>query len=379
MTWQDLIKFIRVLSKTSLADRELEFARRFSQEKVPWSNISLIAEMEGVTGLFYVNLKNSGILDAIPTSIRDSLEKRYNDTRRYTSDILEEANRLSARFKEARIKVVALQGLSLLSVYGDLGLRLLGDIDLMVRPKQKEYLKRLLLEDGYHNSMALYPNIFFKNIFCIDIHTHVLNLERIKSRRQIFPSDLTAMWDMVVPLFDQTGHLFILDPYDNLIALSAHALKHGYSRLIWLADIHESLLKLRNTEGWDKVIIERAQLWRQEKILLYSMLLVEYIFGIRIPFELKKGLGLNSLNIMERHLLLRKIRGSAGREIFNLLWVCNIKGVGNKIDFLKEIVFPGNDILAQIHDNNFPHIKGLAYAKRFGEVFKRVCKNFTRS
>jgi len=379
VTWQDLIKFIRLLSKTSITDRELDFAHRFSQEKVPWSNVCAIAEMEGVAGLFYINLRNSGILAAIPTSIRDSLEKIYNDTRRYTADILEEANRLSARFKEAGIKVVALQGLSLLSVYGDPGLRLLGDIDLMVRPKQKENIKRILREAGYHNSMALYPNIFFKNSFCIDIHTHVLNLERIKSRRQIFPSDLNAMWDMAVPLFDQAGHLFILDPYDNIIALAAHALKHGYSRLIWLVDIYESLLMLRNNTDWDNVIIERARLWRQEKILLYSIILVENIFGMKVPFRVRKDLGVNKLNIIERRLLLRKIRGTAGREIFNLLWLCNIKGVANKIDFLKEIVFPRNDILAQIHDDSFPHIKGLTYAKRFGEVFKRVCKNFIRS
>ena len=75
MTWQDLIKFIRLLSKTSLTDRELTYVRRFSPKKIPWSSVFAIAEMEGVAGFSYINLKASGILEAIPTSIRNSLEK----------------------------------------------------------------------------------------------------------------------------------------------------------------------------------------------------------------------------------------------------------------------------------------------------------------
>ena len=359
--------------------RELEHISRFCRRTTPWDNLLMIAEMEGVAGLLYFNLKSSGILNTLSRPFTEKLEKINSSIRERTSSIIEEAEAISKILKQAGIPVVALQGLSLMTIYGDPCLRPLGDADLMVKPVHRASLRELLCAAGYQNPIETHPNIFLKNSICIDIHTHVLNLDRIRSRQYLFPADLTSMWDRTKPLFDRSGDLLSLDPFDNFIALTAHALKHGYSRLIWLVDLHESLLKMCDNANCYENIIERARFWHQERIVIYALILVEEIFGMRTPVWFKKELGINRLNVLEKYLLLKKIRGRVQRELFNLLWLYNIKKIANKIEFIKETAFPRDEISVRSFNDGYPNRVGFVYAKRLGKVITKVGKVFSGS
>ena len=376
VTWNDLIKFLRSISRTRLKGREREYISLFCKREVPWDNLLMMAEMEGVSGLLYFNLKNSGILSSLPDSFSGPLENICGRIREQTTSIMDEAEALSKRFKQAGIPVVALQGLSLMTIYGDPVLRPLGDVDLMVKPIHKFRLKELLYNAGYQDPLNTHPNLFLKDNVCLDVHTHVLNLDRIHSRKYLFPVDLSSMWDRAEPLFDQSGGLLTLDPFDNHIALTVHALKHGYSRLIWLVDLHESLLKLRGMDNGLEKIMERARFWHQENTVLYSLVLLEGIFNIQLPFRFKRELGITRLNILERYLLSKKIHGFTPRELFYLLWLFNIKGIKNKIRFIKESVLPRDEIMAQIFHDYSTHAKGSIYVKRIGEVMIKMSKIF---
>jgi hypothetical protein len=366
--WHELIEFLRCVSKIQLSAADKEFILRFSQREVPWESIAALAEMEGVSGLLYSHLKNLGLLSTLPKSFTQSIESAYHQTKHRTLGIVAEAERLSQGFEQAGIQVIALQGLSLLSIYGDLGLRYLDDVDLMVRESDKNHLKALLREDGYQNPIDVYPDLLHKEGLKIDIHTHVLNLDRIRARSYLFPEDLTPMWERAIPIFDQTDGILILDPYDNFIALAAHVLKHSYSRLIWLVDLRELLLKLaKSNVGWDR-IIERSRFWKQEKVVLYALTLMEGIFSMKAPFWVKSALGIQKLNIFERHLLRLKLRGFSSNEFRIGLWLCNIKGIGKKLEFIRETIFPKDEVMVQIFDHNSSHIKAAVCAKRFGKA-----------
>jgi hypothetical protein len=366
--WHDLIEFLRCVSKIQLSVADKEFILRFSQREVPWVSIAALAEMEGVAGLVYHHLKDLGLLGRLPTSFTRQIENSYRQIRENTVKVIDEAKALSKRFEQMGIPVVALQGFSLLSIYKDPGLRPLSDVDLMVKRGHKEDLTALLQEEGYHNPIVTYPDIFYKDGIKIDIHTHLLNLDRIGSRRYLFPENLSPLWERAVPFFKQSDGLLIPDPFDNLIALATHALKHSYSRMIWLVDIHESLLKWASgPDGW-KMVVERALSWHQERVFLYVLILLERIFLLKIPYRVKDKLGIHSLNIIEKRLLSLNLRGFKSRELCYALWFYNIKGAGNKIRFFKETVFPRDEIMAQIFDHNSSHIKGAVCAKRFGKA-----------
>lgn len=377
--WQDLIKFLRCVSKTCLTEKEVEFIRGFSQGEVPWESLRALAEMEGVSGLLYHHLKTLDLLDGLPQSLIASIQKTYLRTKQHTLAIAAEAKALSARLDEAGIPVVALQGLSLLSVYADPGLRELGDADLMVKPGHKQTLKMSLWEAGYRMASFAYSDLFYKDGIWFDIHTHILNLDRIQNRRYLFPEDLTPMWERAIPFSDQSDGLLLLDPYDNFIALAAHALKHSYSRLIWLSDLHESLLKLATKPNSWELMVDRARFWQQEKVVLYALILMERTFDLKVPLWVKSELGIHRLNILEKHLLRLKLRGFSSGELCIALWLCNIKGVGRKLKFMRETVFPREEIMAQIFPRSSRATKGSVYARRIAQSISLAGKNLRQA
>ena len=172
---------------------------------------------------------------------------------------------------------------------------------------------------------------------------------------------------LITTVYKEPG-LLIPDPFDNLVALAAHALKHSYSRMIWLVDIHESLLRWAGGPDGRGRVVERPQSWSQEKILLYALILLERIFALKIPYRVKYELGIDSLGILEKHLLSLSLRGFKSKELCYALWLYNIKGAGNKIRFLKETVFPRDEAMAQIFDHGSGQIRAAGFAKRFGKA-----------
>lgn len=379
MKWYDLIQFLRCISRTKLGDKEAEFIERFCQKEVPWDGLAALAQMEGVAGFLYLHLKALGLLKNLPDFLIDQIEAGYQKTVQHTLEIIHEMRGLSERIEKTEIRVVGLKGLSLLSVYRDPGIRFMSDVDLMVKQRHKEQFKSLLLECGYQCLLSEYPDALYNNSIKIDLHTHILNLDRIRSRRYIFPEDLAAMWEKAIPLFDHSDALFVLDPYDNFIALAAHALKHSYSRIIWLADLHELLLTLApESRFWEK-IIKCAQFWHQERFVLYALILLEAIFQLRVPVWVKKDLGIGRLNMLEKHLLRLKVRGFSSNELCIALWLCNIKGVRRKFDFIKETLFPRDEIMAQIVDKSSGDAKISVYVKRIGKALVMVGNDLRHS
>lgn len=369
VNWQDITRFIRWVSRTALEQTDIDDIHRFLKYDMPWDHVVTLSEMEGVAGLLYHHLNDLNISDHLPKDVLQRLQSRYSQIKHHTLDIVKEAESLSFMLAREKIQAIALQGLSLVnSVYSDPGWRPLGDVDLMVKPDHKQQLKKLLYKAGYMPTHPAYPDLLLKDDIWIDIHTHILNVDRIQARRYLFPQDLNSMWKRAIPFSGQSNGLMLLDPYDNIIALAAHALKHGYSRLIWLVDLHESILKWGNNRtGWKK-IAERAKFWHQEKIILYALILIEEFLGSKIPFRIKQDMGFDRLNILEKYLLRLRIKGFSSTLLCHLLWLVNIQSLRAKLGFVKETIFPKDEVMAQIFDEKSRAGIRYRYAKRIAQT-----------
>jgi hypothetical protein len=370
---QDMIRFLGFIARVHPKPAEVDMLIDFYRKDISWVHLVWFARMEGVAGFLYYHLKHLNIADP-PKALQTHSENAYFQTAKSTLAIVSEARLLSDRLQQSRLPVVALQGLSLMKLYKDPGLRTIGDIDLMVRPDDKQQLLELLGQAGYRVNISAYPDLLFGNGIWVDIHTHILNLDRIKSRRYLFPEDLTAMWQKAVPMFDHPEGLLCLAPFDNFVALAAHALKHGYSRLKWLVDLHEYLLELtRASDGWYN-LIECSRRWEQERVVCYSLMLVEKMFNLILPAWVKRELGFYRLSTLEKYLLDLRLNGFCSPILCNVLWLTNIKRLGDKIKFLKETAFPGDEIMAQIFTDRSWTGKRSGYFQRIAEIVS-VCKD----
>ena len=345
--FQDLIKFIRTVSRLQLREKDRDYISEFVKRDVPWQSIADMARIEGVEGLLYRHLKAWDTAE-VPENIVERFENTYRQTRDNMLQVTKTVRGFSDWFAKLGISVIALQGLSLLDLYGDPGLRVLSDVDFLVRPSDKKRVKILLRSLGYIDADPWYPDILFGKGIWIDLHTHVLNLDRIQARRYLFPESLGPMWKRALPLFDYPTGIMRPDPFDNFITLSAHALKHSYSRLIWLVDLNESLLSMTKSSGSWMTLVERSKMWSQKKVVLYALCLIEHIFGTLIPEWVKRGLGFHRLNIIERHLLRLKLNGFSVPEFYVPLLFFAVEGFGKKAKLLEETLFPRKDVMDQI-------------------------------
>ncbi len=278
--------------------------------------------------------------------------------------LLAKALELSRLFSVENLSVMALQGMTVVRAYQHPGLRPMEDIDLLVRPKDMDRARQVLEKSGFR-SRPLYPDLLEKEGVLLDVHTHPLNLDRIRSRRFLFPEDVSPLWSRAVPFFDgEAGGLLQPDRWDNFILLSAHALKHSYSLEKWLVDLKIIMAGWREDDADWAELIRRARFWRQERPVLYGLMLVEAMLGERMPRGVLSGLGVEQLTVVEKRILRMKAAGFASDRLCMALWFFMIEGWGRRSRFLWETVFPGRAVMGQVRGRRAESLVAADYLRR---------------
>ena len=352
--WEDMKRFIRVISRIHPDSNQEKFILHFLGQDVPWEQLILLAQSEGVDGMVYHHLCHlDGV--SIPEAHWHCLRDMYLGYQRNRANIIKEAQFISEHLQQNKLSAIALQGLSLIQIYDTPGIRPMGDMDILVKPDERDRVVNLLQDIGYQIPNPVYPDNLIKNRLWLDVHTHILNLDRIRSRQYVFPMDLSALWNRAQPLFKSSTGILKSDPIDNFVLLSLHALKHSYSRTIWLVDLYESLQGIvSQADGWNR-LIKRARYWQQERIVSYGLTVLEGILGVTTPEWVKKKIKFKQLGPIEKYLLRLRIKGFNRPEYYIALWFLSIKGIRNRLEFLRETVFPQDDTMEQIYMKSSTH------------------------
>ena len=128
------------------------------------------------------------------------------------------------------IESILFKGWAIARVYPDPGLRLLGDIDLYVRPGQEEIAVRTLSEETVGR-------------IHLDLVHDVSDVLRYHSWQDVSDrSELVKLGD---------ADVCIMGPEDHLAYMCIHFLKHGGWRPLWLCDIALALESRPPAFDWD--------------------------------------------------------------------------------------------------------------------------------
>jgi hypothetical protein len=356
LSFKDLYRFLGRMAKVSLDEADIGYLEHFVELKPPWEELLVLAEMNGVAGFFFRHLVCE-YGSELPDSVNKKATSHYQETVSANQAMLAALARVAERLKKANLTILALQGVTLLNLYQDPGLRPLGDIDLLVRPgSDKERLLRLLSELGFRPSTPHYPDLVEKDSVRFDIHTHPLGTERIASREFVFPGNIADIWAHAEPMGTVATSVLVPANADNIILLAAHALKHGYRRIIWLADVYLYLQHLQSIDPSLVKLHRRAKLWHQEKSLGYAIEL-----ATRVCCEDRKRRRLvrlypSKLSTLEERMITIKATGGYAELLPHLLWLQNIESLPKKLRFVRENLFPRPSVLHQIaRDRNVGH------------------------
>jgi hypothetical protein len=284
--------------------------------------------------------------------------------------LLVRAMELSRLFSKGNLEVMVLQGLTVVRSYPNPALRPMEDIDLLVRRRDMDRMKQALKTAGF-SPTPLYPDLFEKDSLLLDVHVHPLNLDRIRSRRFLFPENIAPLWRRAAPFFEgEKGGLLQPDPVDNFILLCAHALKHSYSLEKWLVDLTILMSKWWEDEaGWTE-LVRRSRFWRQERPVLYGLMLVEAMLGEKIPRVVLLELGMDRLTAVEKRILRLKAAGFASDRLCMALWFYTIQGWGRRLRFLWESVFPRRAVMAQVRGRYAENLRPADYLRRGGQAMR---------
>ncbi len=325
-----------------------------------------LAVKEGLAGFLYKSLLKAGILETLIPQHKQKLYTTYYLTIRHNLKLIHTLNVILKPLIQKQVQIILMQGISLLQqVYRDIGLRPMTDLDLWVLPNHYSDLADCLVSQGF-KSNSLYPHTFKKGEVILDIHTHILWGDRIKSRDLLINIGQEEIFKEAQLINVYNTAALCLNPSDQFLYLSLHALKHNLERLIWLVDI-KSLVANWELSDW-KALMIRAEELGQQATLFYMLFVLTNIFKLKLPSEIPSYLDGWKPNLFERRVLNRRINGSPIPTWCQLVLISAGKGIRERISFVKETLFPRPKILRQVFPNSSNLSDGQLYWKRVLQI-----------
>lgn len=329
-----------------------------------------LARKEGMSGLLYKSLKKAGILGFLGHRQMQQLQSFYYRTVQHNLQAVHDLMQILQQSNDKGIQVVLLQGIALLEkVYKDIGLRPLTDIDLWVLPERRAVFDSLLQQMGYQPD-PVYPNTFKKGSTIVDINSHILWAERIKSRRRLLAKSQLTIHDNIDVIDFEGLSAGSLNTVDLALYLSLHAFKHSASRLVWLVDI-KHILTCWKIADW-KALFDRAEELGQVNIVYDMLYLITRMFDLKVPEDIATMVAKRGLTWPGRMILAKRLDGRPLPNWAPLLLFTAGKNFNTRVAFVFETLFPRPSVLRQIFNDRSDFRTWQLYIKRALQLFRTV-------
>lgn len=305
---------------------------------------------EGLAGLLYKNFMKSGLMETLDRKQRERLQSLYYRTVIFNLKLFHDLKEILQLLNRKKIKVVLLQGAALFSqVYGDIGLRPMTDIDFWVLKKDYTGLISVLSSQGYERD-PIYPNTFRKGSTTFDFHMHILWADRIRAHKLLLAKSQECIYQETRIIHFEGQKALCLSPYDQILYLSLHALKHNVDRLIWLVDIKNILTSWKRAD-WAG-LINRTRELGQEKTISFIFFLLLHMFDFKLPPEAWRLMERKRLNFLERKVLWRRIKKDSLPIWSPLVLFSTGMGLRKSFSLVFETLFPRPEILRQVFEGS---------------------------
>ena len=283
-----------------------------------WDALLLFAELHSVAPLLHHHLKQFDGSGLIPSEARRRLLQLSHRAGYQNRQFSQAFQDVWDGFAEAQIPVVVLKGLSLAElIYGNLGLRPLIDLNLLIPRERLETAKGLLSRMGYVDRTRYPVQRLYRWMYSqvslvrpVDFEVRLLLQWDVLNRPRIHAIDLRRFWDDAVPARISERDALIPSPVDLVLYLCLQPEKQGFlnssasqvvdprefvfaewtnNRLIRFTDIYEVITHYRDAIDWP-VLIERATTSSIEGAVYSSFYWVTKLFGPAIELWVLESL-----------------------------------------------------------------------------------------
>lgn len=278
-----------------------------------WSFLIQEAHQEGVGPLLYWRISKSGRLTSIPDNVQASLRALYSAVWAQNYQRIQELKILARLFRQTEIPLVVLKGACFaLTIYPDIGLRPMGDLDILVPESKFSEAVEIAKSIGYVDAIPEASSGLG------DLLNHEVSLQKTGSNPTVLEihkslvADKTFTYSVPVDWFwEQTEPLVVssakedfaglnmLTPTAQVLYAASHAmLQHGGKNtpLRWYYDLDQLIRVYAQRIDWD-LLLSQARIFEWGSALGAAFTQTHLFFASPIPDKVWASLS----RINDRH------------------------------------------------------------------------------
>ena len=288
---------VTACARVCLGAQEQTRLRPLLRDDLDWPRVVHIAATHRVSLLLYHTLKACDA-GTVPPAVMQELRAGATGAARHGLRLTGELVTILTLFGDHGIKALPFKGPAVAySLYGGLGLREFGDLDILVHEADIAKATALLVERGYYapDQMAdtvNRPFLQFQPFLESPQSQGVFNLYRpdgvvvelhwrFTPRHFPFPLAESDLWDRLASVDLPGLKAPSLSPEDMLLLLCVHGSKHCWERLAWICDVAE-LVRAMPEIDWTAALA-RARRLRVTRIVHVGLLLASDVLGADVP------------------------------------------------------------------------------------------------
>lgn len=346
-----------------------------------WDALLPAAQRQGVAPLLYYRWQAAGQVQHLPQPAAGALHLAFHrqwGKNQVRAQTLEHVLGLLAPIG---IRPIALKGAGLvLTVYDELAVRPMDDVDLLVAPEEfRPALQQLLAHGGVathdepfagayelvtHHVALRFPAV---SAVVVELHHRWLSLPA----RQ---AGLVAMAELrgraqTAALGSQA--VDVLGAEDQVLHLCGHLAIHSavMQRLIWYYDVDQVIRQAGAALDWG-AIVERAQRYQMTLPLRQTLAVVAETLGTPLPDELLARLETLPVSAAERQRYGEAAWGAHSRLGDGLQKLGGMTGAAARLRFAGRLIWPERAFMRQHYPDDSPVRLAARYAERWLAVLR---------
>jgi len=365
-----------------LSGRKIPEARLEKLSPADWESLVDWALCFKVGGVFYREIKSRIFPpELIPVDVRNRLREAYRNLATMNTSLFFDVLKVLKSLADNQLPVIALKGPSLAkNIYGDIALRPMSDMDLLVKEEDLVRAGRTLLTLGYQQYFPAWESVLKtyhhlppftnKSGTIIELHWNIVTPD------SSIKVDLDGLWERACLIRVDNVEVRAFSPEDLFLYLCIHACFHLQTGLdlIPLCDMAGLMKTSADKIDW-QIVIERATRWGGQKCVYLMLLLVRELLGAAPPDKVMSEIKPDDYRSVFFDEALEQIFDVSPsgqliiRRIGKLSKIQKVKGIKGKVLALLKGAFPSREYLARIYPVSVSSPKiYLCYLFRLGRL-----------
>ena len=336
-----------------------------------WDAVRNLAHEERVAPLLYLAVRDVSI---VPEALLQDLHGAYFNTALENTLRLEEFSSIATYLTDRSVPIMALKGLSLLEpIYGNLALRPMVDLDILVHRSDVQNALILLEDLGYEPigpelapeaTLAFENELLLRKIDGIEWHVELhWSLFDSPYYQRVIPEH--DVWNAMQVAAINGRACNILSTEHQVLHLSGHLmLHHGGDGLLWWNDIAELLHHKGKSLDWDR-LVDLAGAYDLRLSTKAVLFLLSGEWGVPIPFDTLEELAAAVPTIGQRETF-RRLTAMGRLPTERLLDdLAGLDSWTDRATFMRHNLFPSTTYMDVRYSIRSPLLRPFYYVRRW--------------